>query len=117
MKIKKALISALPTTAIMYFMSLMPLFSFSGVEWIAFTISSVMLVLGIGMFIPGADLAMMPMGTSIGSGLSRPKKQDLLWRSAHHCRGTGSAGACPAGERGDERHVAGLHGGGGRIIF
>ena len=37
-----------------------------------------MLILGIGLFNLGADLAMTPMGTHVGAGLSRQKKLWLL---------------------------------------
>ena len=55
-KIKEALISALPITAIVYLLSLTPWVDFSGVELITFTIGAVMLVFGIGLFNMGADL-------------------------------------------------------------
>ena len=77
-KIKEALISALPITAIVYIMSLTPMFDFSNVELITFTIGAVMLVLGIGLFNIGADLAMTPMGTHVGAGLSKQRKLGLL---------------------------------------
>ncbi len=77
-KIKEALISALPITAIVYVMALTPWFAFSRVELITFTVSAVMLVLGIGLFNLGADLAMTPMGTHVGAGLSRQRKLSLL---------------------------------------
>ena len=77
-KIKEALISALPITAIVYVMALTPLFDFSRVELITFSIGAVMLVLGIGMFSLGADLAMTPMGAHVGSGLSKQRKLGLL---------------------------------------
>ena len=77
-KIKEALISALPITAIVYIMALTPLFDFSATELIAFSISAVLLVLGIGLFNLGADLAMTPMGTHVGAGLSKQKKLSLL---------------------------------------
>ena len=77
-KIKEALISALPITAIVYVMALTPWFDFSHVELITFTVSAVMLVLGIGLFNLGADLAMTPMGTHVGAGLSRQRKLGLL---------------------------------------
>ena len=77
-KILEALISTLPVTLVVYIMSLTPLFEFSTVELITFTIGAVLLVLGIGMFSLGADLAMTPMGTHVGSGLSRQKKLGLL---------------------------------------
>ena len=77
-KIKEALVSALPITAIVYIMSLTPLFNFSKNELITFTIGAVLLVLGIGLFNLGADLAMTPMGTHVGSGLSKQRKLGLL---------------------------------------
>ena len=77
-KIKAALISTLPITAIVYIMALTPLFEFSRTELITFTSGAVMLVLGIGLFSLGADLAMTPMGSHVGSGLSRQRKLGLL---------------------------------------
>ena len=77
-KIQEALVSALPITAIVYLMGLTPLFDFSAAELITFTIGAVLLVVGIGMFNLGADLAMTPMGTQIGAGLSRQRKLGLL---------------------------------------
>ena len=77
-KIKEALVSALPITAIVYIMSLTPLFDFSKTELITFSVGAVLLVLGIGLFSLGADLAMTPMGSHVGSGLSRQRKLGLL---------------------------------------
>ena len=77
-KILEALVSALPITAIVYILALSPWFSFSGTELITFTIGAVLLVLGIGLFNLGADLAMTPMGAHVGSGLSRQRKLVLL---------------------------------------
>ena len=77
-KIKEALVSTLPVTAIVYILALTPLFSMSHTELITFTIGAVMLVFGIGMFSLGADLAMTPMGSHVGSGLSKQRKLGLL---------------------------------------
>ena len=77
-KILEALISALPITAIVYLISLLPWFDFSAAELITFSIGAVLLVVGIGLFNLGADLAMTPMGTHVGAGLSRQKKLWLL---------------------------------------
>ena len=77
-KIKEALVSALPITLIVYTISLLPWFNFSGAELVTFTIGAVLLVLGIGLFNMGADLAMTPMGTHVGAGLSRQRKLLLL---------------------------------------
>ena len=77
-KILEALISALPITLIVYLVALLPWFNFTSAELINFTISAVLLVLGIGLFNMGADIAMTPMGTHVGAGLSRQKKLFLL---------------------------------------
>ena len=77
-KIKEALVSALPITAIVYIMALLPWFDFSANELVLFTVCAVLLIVGIGMFNLGADLAMTPMGTHVGAGLSRQKKLLLL---------------------------------------
>ena len=78
LKIKEALVSALPITAIVYIMALTPLFEFSKAELITFTIGAVLLVVGLGLFSLGADLAMTPMGTHVGAGLSKQRKLALL---------------------------------------
>ena len=77
-KIREALVSALPITVIVYIMSLTPWFNFSVNELISFTVGAVLLILGIGLFNLGADLAMTPMGTNVGAGLSRQRKLGLL---------------------------------------
>ncbi len=77
-KILEALVSALPITLIVYLISLLPWFNFSSTELISFTIGAVLLVLGIGLFNMGADLAMTPMGTHMGAGLSRQRSLKLL---------------------------------------
>ena len=76
----EALISALPITAIVYIMALVPFvdFDMSAAELITFTVGAVLLVLGIGLFNLGADLAMTPMGSHVGAGLSRQKNLLLL---------------------------------------
>ena len=77
-KIREALVSALPITLIVYLIALLPGFSFEGREMVSFTVGAVLLVLGIGFFSLGADIAMTPMGTHVGAGLSRQKKLGLL---------------------------------------
>ena len=77
-KILEALISVLPITVIVYLVSLLPWFNFSGAELISFTVGAVLLILGIGLFNLGADLAMTPRGTTGGAGLSRQRKLWLL---------------------------------------
>ena len=70
--------SALPITMIVYLLSLLPWFNFTVVELITFSVGAVLLILGIGLFNLGADIAMTPMGTHVGAGLSRQRKLFLL---------------------------------------
>ncbi|MBQ2244639.1 MAG: DUF1538 domain-containing protein [Oscillospiraceae bacterium] len=77
-KICEALLSALPITAIVYVLALTPLFDLNGTELVTFSVGAVLLVVGIGMFNLGADLAMTPMGSHVGAGLSRQRKLGLL---------------------------------------
>ena len=77
-KIWEALISALPITTIVYVLALTPMFDLNKTELITFSIGAVLLVLGIGLFNLGADLAMTPMGAHVGAGLSRQRKLGLL---------------------------------------
>ena len=77
-KILEALLSALPITAIVYLITLTPLFQLSRTELITFSIGAVLLILGIGLFNMGADLAMTPMGSQVGAGLSGQRKLTRL---------------------------------------
>ena len=77
-KILEALYSALPITALVYLMALTPWFEFTKAELITFTVGAVLLVVGIGLFSMGADLAMTPMGAHVGSGLSKQRRLGLL---------------------------------------
>lgn len=77
-KIKESLISVLPITAIVLIIAATPLASLSVTEIVAFAVSAVFLVLGIGLFNLGADLAMTPMGEQAGIGLTKSKKLIVL---------------------------------------
>lgn len=77
-KIKEALVSVLPVAALVFLLNLTPLVDFSRKEMAVFAISALFLILGIGLFNLGADLAMTPMGEHIGAGLSKTKKISLL---------------------------------------
>ena len=76
-KIREALVSVLPITLLVYLIALLPRFSFNYTELISFTIGAVLLVVGIGFFNLGADIAMTPMGVQFGSGLS--KQRSIGW--------------------------------------
>lgn len=78
LKLKEALISVLPVAAIVLVISFTPLVKLSTTEIVAFAVSSVFLILGIGLFNLGSDLAMTPMGEHMGSGLIKSKKIVIL---------------------------------------
>ena len=77
-KVKESLFSVLPVVAIVLILCCTPLAQLSGKEIAAFAISAVFLVLGMGCFNLGADLAMSPMGEHIGSGLTKSGKRWVL---------------------------------------
>ena len=77
-KIQEALFSVLPVAAIVCLLNLTPLVHFSGLEIGIFLVSAVFLILGIGLFSMGADMAMSPMGEHAGAGLTKSKKMLLL---------------------------------------
>lgn len=77
-KLREALVSVLPVTLIVILLNLTPLVNFSKTEILVFVISSVFLILGIGLFNLGADIAMTPMGEHIGAGLSKSRRMSVL---------------------------------------
>lgn len=78
LKLREAFISVLPVTVIVLILAATPLVDFTGTEIAAFSIAAVFLIVGIGLFNLGADLAMTPMGEQIGSGLTKSKKITIL---------------------------------------
>ena len=77
-KIKESLFSVLPVVAIVLILCCTPLVNLTGGEIAVFCVSAVLLIIGIGLFNLGADLAMSPMGEYIGSGLTKSKKLSIL---------------------------------------
>ncbi len=78
LKLKESLISVLPVTVIVLIISFTPLVELTVTETVAFAVSAVLLILGIGLFNLGADLAMTPMGGHVGTGLTKSKKVLVL---------------------------------------
>ena len=76
--IKESTISVVPVVALVLILNLTPLVNFTLPEVITFIVASVFLILGIGLFNLGADLAMTPMGDHVGSGLTKLKPGDSV---------------------------------------
>ena len=77
-KFKESMISVLPVAVLVVILNFTPLINLSGLEILVFLISAVFLIIGIGMFNLGADLAMTPMGENAGAGLAKSRKLWLL---------------------------------------
>ena len=77
-KIKESLISVLPVTLIVIILNLTPIIDLGIKEIVTFIVSAMFLILGIGLFTLGADIAMTPMGEYVGSGLTKSKNLKLL---------------------------------------
>ncbi len=77
-KLKESAISVFPVTLIVFLLNLSPLVSFSWDELLIFLASAAVLIIGMGFFNLGADIAMTPMGEQVGSGLSKSRKVGLL---------------------------------------
>lgn len=76
-KIKESLSSVMPITIIVFLLSLaMP--EMPPGTFLMFLFGAVMLVLGMGLFSLGADMAMMPMGESMGSTMASKGKMWLI---------------------------------------
>lgn len=77
-KLKESLISVLPIAVIVLIISFTPLAPLSSPEQITFAVCAVFLILGIGLFNLGSEIAMTPMGGHVGTGLTKSKKVIVL---------------------------------------
>ncbi|OQC01574.1 MAG: hypothetical protein BWX78_00099 [Firmicutes bacterium ADurb.Bin099] len=74
-KLKESLSSVLPVTAVVFILCFIFFPADSGIM-LTFIIGAVMLILGMGLFTLGADIAMMPIGEHVGSSITKSRK---LW--------------------------------------
>ena len=77
-KLKESMSSVLPVALIVVILYLTPLVRLTPLELSVFLICTVFLILGIGLFNLGADLAMTPMGEHVGAGLTKTRNLKLL---------------------------------------
>lgn len=77
-KLRESLVSVLPVSILVFILSVTPWVDISKHELLVFTGSAFLLIVGIGLFNLGADMAMTPMGQYIGEGLTKSKKMGLL---------------------------------------
>lgn len=77
-KLKESLVSVLPIVILVFVLGLTPVVSFTTTEMIVFAVSAVALIIGIGLFNLGADIAMTPMGEYMGIGLTETRNLKFL---------------------------------------
>ncbi len=77
-KLKESLTSVLPISILVFLLSLTPWVDISARELAVFGGAAIMLIVGIGLFNLGADMAMTPMGQQIGVGLTKSRKLGIL---------------------------------------
>ncbi len=77
-KLKEALFSVLPVMALVLILNFTPLVNLTTQETLYFIVASILLIIAIGLFTMGADIAMTPMGKYVGSGLTKKGKIPLL---------------------------------------
>ena len=78
-KLKEALTSVLPVFCIVLVLSYTPLAPLTRQEQIIFAVCALFLVIGIGLFNLGADLAMSRIGRHVGEGLTKSGRIRLLF--------------------------------------
>lgn len=78
-KLSEALKSVLPVFGIVLVLSFLPMTMLTENERIVFELCALFLVIGIGLFNLGADLAMSPIGRHVGEGLTKSGRIRLLF--------------------------------------
>ena len=77
-KLRESLVSVVPVSLMVFLLAITPWVDISGRELLVFGAAALLLILGIGLFNLGADMAMTPMGQYIGEGLTRSRKLGVL---------------------------------------
>ena len=77
--LSEALKSVLPVFGIVLVLSFLPMTMLTDEERIVFELCALFLVIGIGLFNLGADLAMSPIGRHVGEGLTKSGRIRLLF--------------------------------------
>ena len=79
LKLREAVASVLPVSAIVFVLCMTPIVDVTPKEAGIFAACIAVLILGIGLFNIGADLAMTPMGEQMGSGLTKTRTSLPAW--------------------------------------
>ncbi len=77
-KLRESLVSVVPVSLMVFLLAITPWVNISRHELLVFGGAALLLILGIGLFNLGADMAMTPMGQYIGEGLTKSRKLGIL---------------------------------------
>lgn len=77
-KLRESLVSVVPVSLMVFLLAITPWVDISKHELLVFGGAALLLILGIGLFNLGADMAMTPMGQYIGEGLTKSRKLGIL---------------------------------------
>ena len=77
-KLRESLVSVVPVSLMVFLLAITPWVNISKHELLVFGGAALLLILGIGLFNLGADMAMTPMGQYIGEGLTKSRKLGIL---------------------------------------
>ena len=77
-KLRESLVSVVPVSLMVFLLAITPWVDISKHELLVCGGAALLLILGIGLFNLGADMAMTPMGQYIGEGLTKSRKLGIL---------------------------------------
>ena len=75
---RKSLISVLPIYALVMLLVIFRIIEFTGYEILSFSLATIIVVIGIGLFNYGSEHAMTPIGKNVGKGLTKQGKVIVL---------------------------------------
>lgn len=75
---RKSLISVLPIYALVMLLLIFRIIEFTGYEILSFSLATIIVIIGIGLFNYGSEHAMTPIGKMVGKGLTKQGKVIIL---------------------------------------
>ena len=77
-EMRKSLISVLPIYALVMLLLIFRIIEFTGYEILSFSLATIIVIIGIGLFNYGSEHAMTPIGKMVGKGLTKQGKVIIL---------------------------------------
>ena len=75
---RKSLISVLPIYALVMLLLIFRIIEFTGYEILSFSLATIIVIIGLGLFNYGSEHAMTPIGKKVGKGLTKQGKVIIL---------------------------------------